>query len=303
MLVLYAHGSGLDDIRDYLAVNKSWPPSELFGMRPGWPADFPLIFSTNKRMGPDQRTGKFLTNISIRRAIAESRLKRVDILALNACWMGMLEVEYEFRRVSDIQIACEGYAEVWPYGTIVSSFAVAPAQSPEQLARSVVACVQAQIDAGQRSDTVSALRSGSSLDTIAAAFDTYAARVTDLIDTQWIAVRQAVKDAQRVDGPHQVDLGSLVSVLGRGDSVAEAAARFVDAQLQAAVIAKAAHVQHSGVSGISIFCPTVIQVDLEMAYAGIDFRTNHWAEFLRKFQQKLAGEFSVWTRSCTGPAA
>jgi hypothetical protein len=53
-------------------------------------------------------------------------------------------------------------------------------------------------------------------------------------------------------------------------------------------IGNAAHADHPGLHGLSIFCPKSLEVDLADAYAGTEFQTNAWAGFLARLQPRLA---------------
>ncbi|HEY6175087.1 MAG TPA: clostripain-related cysteine peptidase, partial [Kofleriaceae bacterium] len=241
------------------------------------------------RWGPDPNTGHFLTNVTMKKAIAASQIGRVDLLGLNACWMAALEVEYELRGVAGVEIASQVYAKPWPYRAIAEALSRTPAPSAEGLARAIVAAVRAEITAGHRQDAISAFHAGQAFDDLAAAFDIYARRVTALVDSDWPAVREAVmNEALRIDDPLQADLASLVKVLGRHDQRAREAAHAVAWQLSTMRIANAAHRSHLRVQGLSVFCPKDTEVDLADAYQGTEFRTNSWAGFLAKFQARLA---------------
>jgi hypothetical protein len=239
------------------------------------------------RWGPDPVTHQFLTNVAMKQAIAASGRGHVDVLALNACWMAALEVEYELRNVAAVEVASQVYARPWPYGAIIASLSATPAQSADQLARTIVATVQSEIALGKRDDAVSAVRAGAAMDELAAAFEMYARRVTALIDADWPSVQQAVMtDAQRIDDPYQVDLASLIRVLGNNDPEARAAAAVVATRLESMLVASAAHASHPGVHGLSVFCPKSTHVDLFDAYQGTEFRTHSWAKFLVEFQRR-----------------
>ena len=312
-LVLWAHGSGLDHVHDYpkkpggpgggggglggapgggdLGLGRGFrgPRGRVMSPRARLEAWLPRHPGYGCRWGPDPNTGKFLTNVTMKKALAASEHGRVDLLGLNACWMATLEIEYELREVATVEVASQVYARPWPYRAIVESLSRRPAQTAEQLAQAIVASVSSEIAADQRRDAVSAFRAGAALGELAAAFDTYARRVIRLIDTDWEAVRDAVMTrAQRLDDPYQADLASLVKVLGARDPEAETAARAVVQQLDAMRIGNAVHHAHPGLGGLSIFCPKSTEVDLADAYAGTEFRTNGWADFLARFQTRLA---------------
>jgi hypothetical protein len=241
------------------------------------------------RWGPDPNTHQFLTNVGMKKAIAASTRRRVEILGLNACWMASLEIMYELRHVSDVQIASQVYAKPWPYGPIIATLAADPDLPAERLARAIVDSVRSEIAADKRHDAVSALLSGPALDELETAFDGYAKRAMTLIESDWESVSKAVMvEAQRVDDPYQVDLMSLVHSLGKHDLKAKIAAASVDSKYRAVLLANAASAAHPGVHGLSIFCPKSTHVDLADAYRGTEFRTNTWAQFLKAFQTKLA---------------
>jgi hypothetical protein len=240
------------------------------------------------RWGPDPNTGEYLTNVGMRKAIAQSSQKRVDILGLNACWMASLEVEYELRSVSEVQVASQVSAEPWPYGAIIAALSAAPGMTAQQLAAQIVAVVRDEIAAGARRDAISALLSGPALDDLASAFDAYARRARILIDSDWEAVSRAVMaESQRVDDPYQVDLMSLIHELSKHDLKAKIAAASVATKFAAMVVGHAASDAHPGVQGLSVFCPETSQVDLAEAYQGTEFRSNAWAAFLKAFQARL----------------
>lgn len=299
-LVLWAHGSGIDHVHDApdrpgdgLGGLVPWTPPRS---APGagvcaapWLGKARTPSGYGCRWGPDPSTGQFLTNVTMKKAIAASQQRRVDLLGLNACWMAALEVEFELRGVAGVEVASQVYAKPWSYRAIAEALSRSPAPSAEQLARAIVASVRAEIAAGTRQDAVSAFRAGQAFDDLAAAFDIYARRVTALIDSDWPAVRDAVMtEALRIDDPLQADLASLVKTLGRQDSLAREAAHAVAWQLHEMRVANAAHRSHLRVQGLSVLCPKDTDVDLADAYRGTEFRTNGWAEFLAKFQARLA---------------
>jgi hypothetical protein len=312
-LTLWAHGSGLDHVHDYhkkpggpgggglggapaggllagdQAARLRTPYCRALSARGRLAAWLPRHPGYGCRWGPDPNTGRFLTNVTMKKAIAASLSGQADVLALNACWMATLEVEYELRHAAAVLVASQVYARPWPYRAIVEALSRRPAQSAEQLAQTIVAGVSAEIAADQRQDAVSAFRAGAAMDDLAAAFDTYARQATGLIDSDWEAVHDAVMaEVQRLDDPYQADLVSLVKLLGKHDRQAHAAGQAVVKQLEAMRIGNAVHQAHPGLHGLSIFCPKSIEVDLADAYAGTEFRTNAWAGFLAKFQPRLA---------------
>jgi len=304
-LVLLGHGNGLDDLhapapRPELRTTASAPLvhaalAEVFERTPSnhnlaavgqyeRTSDAPVATRTwRARLCRDPRTGEHLRNVDLRKAIARSLQKRVQVLGLNACWMATLEVEYELRTVAEIQIASQTYASPWPYGPIVAALTDGPVPSPAAVARAIVAAVRDHLP----DDTVSAIESRA-LDGLVTAFDLLAKRARALIDTDWEAIAKVVgADAQRLEDPFQVDLRSLIEALAERDVKARAAADEARARLTRLILAAAAGPNHPGVHGLSILCPMTAELDLVDAYRDLEFRTRAWAGFLRAYQIKL----------------
>ena len=320
-LVLWAHSSGLDNVHD--SPPKKQPSldgvfagpdhaglggsdvvdaiDDVFGG--GAPAGLERSFAggnhhgdggqpraqqAGSRWGPDPDSREHLTNVGMKQAIAASARNRVDLLGLNACWMASIEVEYELRNVSEVQVASQVYSTPWPYGAIAAAIAARPDLTACELAKVIVDCVRAEIAAGKRNDAVSTHRSGPAMTDVATALDAYARRCMALLESDWESVLKAVMvDAQRIDDPYQVDLMSLIHELGKHDLKAKIAAATVASAYRTMLLDHAASAGHPGVHGLSIFCPKSTRVDLGDAYRGTEFRSNAWARFLTAFQIKL----------------
>ena len=93
----------------------------------------------------DQVDGKadYLTMPEIKTAmqgVEEIIGRNIDIIAFDACLMGELEVQYQFKDVADIGIG-SGYVEPgegWPYDTIMPQLVADPAMTPPELATVIV---------------------------------------------------------------------------------------------------------------------------------------------------------------------
>jgi Clostripain family len=309
-LILCGHGSGLDATRGYprrvvphgpvinpgphgpVSIAPVAPLGPLGPLSPWTRRSSPPDWRKLRRMrgepfrwGPAPGTSSYLSNPSLRNAIATSTAKRVDLLALNACWMSVLEVEHELSAVSSVQLASQVYATRWPFGAIIKALSAQPAQSTEDLARTIVTRIQADLDAKKREDTVSAFRS-SGLIKVAAAVDAYAAALLPLVDSDWDHIVDVVT-GPRAQCPHYADLGTMAAMLGKNDATAKKAGDEVRAQLAAARISQAAFLDHKWMQGLSIFWPDKKNMDLAAAYDGLGFQSNRWMQFLKKVQDKL----------------
>lgn len=295
-LVVWAHGEGVEILESYLAMYKVWPKDRT----QRWPKSIPIAardllerYTDKARLGPDWGTQQFLSNDDVRSAIAASARGKVELLAFNACAMGMIEVAYELREVTDVLVFSQLFARTWPYGAIAAELSRGPGLSASDLGRLIVSCVQAELTSGARQDAVSAVATAS-LGALFQAFDAYALCVTSLVSSDWKAVRRAVmQTAQRVHDPYPVDLLSLLGALGAGNEAATDAAQRVRALLQSSVIlGNAAPTSHPGLQGVSIFCPKSTTLSVDAAYSSFDFARSKWIGFLRKFQRELREEQS-----------
>lgn len=262
-LVIYAHGHGLDDVHKDVGRHVEQP-------------------------GPAPTTTTLLSNVELREAIAQSARKRVDVLALNACWMAMFEIEHELREVCAVAVASQVFAQTWRYGDLVTQLCTRPPASAPELGALLVARAAQQMAAGERSDAVSACRTDR-LAALAAAFDGFATAVLPLLASDWPAVKQAiVYDVQRVDDPHQVDLRSLLATLGKGHAAVDHAAQAARDLLDEVVIANATAPGHEGARGLSVLCPRVAHIDIAAAYQGLAVATHSWATVLTQLATRIA---------------
>jgi hypothetical protein len=311
-LVLLAHRHGLDNVDaeapDHRAGGAPTPRAaahaELPGVfertaanhnlaavgrreiTPGVPAPARQV---RRHVARDPRTGKLLHNVDLRKAIARSLQKRVQVLGLNACLMASLEIQYELRDVAELQIASQVYDHPWPYGAIVGALVHVPAPSPVALATAIVATVR---DAIQRdpthADPVTAFRAGAALEGLVAAFDPLAVRARKLVDADWPAISKLVAHSDsRVVDPYEIDLRSFVEALADLDATAAKAAAAFLRQLAAVIVDQAESAGVANAHGLSIFCPPTGEVDLAEAYRELQFRTRPWAAFLRAYQARL----------------
>jgi len=311
-LVLWAHGAALDDVHDLpegpgggLSFSRrnaaliahsatlGYDVLRVGGDLSKLPSIFDLPPSRGPerygcKWGPDPNSGEFLTNVSMKQAIAASRRKRLDVLALNACWMGAIEVLYELRDVAAVHLACQVYATAWPYGEIIARMSKTPEHTAEQLARQIVDVIRDNIRDKQRDDTLAAIRAGAELEKLARELDKLVLHALQLIESDWPYVHDLVMQrVQRLDDPYQADLMSVVLELAKKDDALAAIAKPVIEQLNRVVIDHTADSPaHPHLRGMSIFCPKDTHIDLIDAYQGTDFRTHSWAKFLVKFQQR-----------------
>jgi hypothetical protein len=237
------------------------------------------------RFGDD---GRFLSNSDIRLAI-EASCKRIDVLGLDACCMGMLEIAYELRRCAPFTLLSEGVTGVWPYSGLTMAIAETPNLSPEDLTRLTVQLAEqlneaADNDLGRGAVGPISAWSNADIEPIAGAIGAYGERLAAILDGDGLAVRTAVQKAFRAQDPDAPDLWSLVAKLRSVDRDVSRLGSDVIDRLNHALLGESP--KNNGLGGLSIFCPTD-KLDVDAVYRGLQFAENPWVAFLRAYQRML----------------
>lgn len=263
-LIVYGHGSGLRRGGD----------DE--GPRPVGPPPPPVV-----RIGPDANSNLFLENDVLRSAIVASQKAPLDLLCFNGCSMQMLEVAGEFDKVSTLQIGSQVDAQIWPYDRFAE--ALQKGLSPEELAKALVNAVNEQLVPNERQDTISVFRSDG-VSSIIDALQALAATALQLFTQRREAIRRAANDALHVYSAYHVDLVSLARLLGKIPELTQPA-KHVEARVNAARVAMAAHSDWGATQGLSVFCPLDPDLNLGPPYRGTRFQDSPWEQLLTELNR------------------
>jgi len=87
----------------------------------------------------DDSTGNFITLPELRQALFSSGI-HFDLLGMDACLMGMIEVAHEIRSCGQVLVFSEASipADGWDYGPILSSLTSFPSQSTQELSHTII---------------------------------------------------------------------------------------------------------------------------------------------------------------------
>ena len=266
--------------------------------RNAWPAfmhfDSRLFLNPPPYFGPDPNHPEcFLSNPSIRIGIQNCGRHKVDVLALNACLMGMPEIAYEVADVADVLVSCEVIAQPWPYDAIVSALSSSveandlPASA---FGRAIVTACGPGID--QRGDSISAFSLGQPMTYLIQSLDKFAARMLVLLAApDNVSVIHAIESATfEVDGS-RANLSKLLQQLATvDDAQAQALAATVEDKLETALIDNITSTTYPQAKGLAIFFPVPGDTDVAAAYEGMRFQTNNWGKFLIAAQKLVPSE-------------
>lgn len=101
----------------------------------------------------DDQAQDFLDNVELKRVMTgiKKRLgRKLDILAMDACLMSMIEVAYQMRDVAEVTVGSEETepGDGWPYDRILKALAAKPAMGAEDLGKTIVTQYLASYKAG-----------------------------------------------------------------------------------------------------------------------------------------------------------
>lgn len=249
----------------------------------------------------DNSYGSYLTDADLDTALtkicATLPNKKIDIIGLDACWMGMIECGNVLKKYADIMIASQEveFGFGWYYDKILAPF-LEKSMNPNSFARHIIECYH-HYQSITDDYTLSAIDL-TKLDPIEQNIDQIAAMLQRGFASQQqnATLRTAVQHARdkhnctTFEEPTYVDIGHwysnlqryltennreenrqhLITILNNGMQL-----------LQEAVIAKALGKNFRNCSGLSIYFP---ERSIHSSYLATTFaKTNSWSSFLPQY--------------------
>ncbi len=272
----------------------------------------------------DNSSGSYMQLTELSQGIAAAGLK-LDLLNFDACLMGMYEVAYEFRHLTDYIVFSEESepADGDPYDLILTNLAQQPSMDAEDLAALMVKDFIHFYRNNNRSATKSAVRTN--------AFDELHGYVTELaeamnttIDINGPALALARDSAQQFSTPSYVDLISFLDNIRSLPEIGEKALTLKQFLIKQVVVANdhysatyaATGLKNNNIveqaNGLSIYLPAADTIDAgelqqyRMLSCNLD-ADDGWAEFIadlltwstpkqgKIFQTKVPGRFAYGT--------
>ena len=190
-----------------------------------------------------------LTIPELRSGIEAAQLPKLDILAMNACLMGMIEIAYELRDVGKVMIASEldDSDHGWPYAEILQRLAAHPAIGAEELSAVILDETRKKYEQETMGRVIAALR----LD----ALEAVAQAVATVIDGLGTAPRASIEKARsamrEAEGEPFVDVASfLVTLRDQGVEIGDALTT-----LGSALVPPLLKLNASDETGLSLYFP------------------------------------------------
>ncbi|MBN1900143.1 hypothetical protein JW926_02305 [Candidatus Sumerlaeota bacterium] len=216
-------------------------------------------------------------------------LPNLDIIGIDACLMGMIEVGYEISNEGDIFIASEDNIPVagWPYDTILEDLATSPAMSAEALSKAMVR----RYGESYNMDRTLAATDLNQMNELAFAVTELADALIQ-IDNQWACVAEARNAASFYDsfGEYR-DMSGFVQALitcASDESIRQKAQNLKDA-LDAANIARhyPDYLPSFGLSTYFVNPSKSSSIDSNYNCSNLQYACDtSWDEFLQAFLTK-----------------
>jgi hypothetical protein len=243
----------------------------------------------------DTSSGDSLLLPEIREAIsaAESSTgKRVGLVGFDACLMGMTEVAFELKELTDVVVFSEETepGQGWAYDKVLRSLTSQPAMSPSQLG-SVIVSEYSKYYGSSGKETLSSV-STMAMDQLCDSLTAFASELTSSFVANSAQIRQARSNSEHFEYEMFIDLYDFASkARSAGGSGLAGAADQVMRDINAAVLSETSGNERPGAHGLAIYFPDVVS-DLNLVGYRSDASITKnctWDEFLDVYFNGASG--------------
>ena len=260
----------------------------------GWDKDENTGNLPDKDVCYDDTDSDYLSNYEVKTAIVESGIY-LDIIAYDACLMGMIEIAYEVRDLAGYMVASEetipwnGY----DYTTFLSPLAANTSMNAETLTGVMV---DAYGESYSYEDVTLSSVDLSKIRDLKRQTDTLVQKIIEAGNV-WDTVGEAWRNATKFYYPDYVDLGDFARILMNNiqkPSVRQAASDLYDS-IQSTVVYNYTTSYFEDAEGTSIYFPEedYFYFSYEQPDAGRDFADSSlWNEFLHLFYENYDPDYS-----------
>ncbi len=253
----------------------------------GWRDRSPV--SVVKGICQDDTSGDYLSLPEVHEAfdtIYKDKGKKIDLIGMDACLMGMLEVAYSVKDYGKYIVFSEASepGSGWAYDGFLRDLADTPSMDGSQLGRSIVESY------GEEYSSVSNVTLScvdlSKIDNVVSKLGTYITKADSCGATDKSKMVICTQDTQNFDAsyPSYKDCGNFMKLVGENveDADTALAAQDVEDAIDDAVVAKHCGSDFIKATGMTIWLPTPSQYDTdEDQYSKTSFaKDTQWDEYL-----------------------
>jgi hypothetical protein len=223
-----------------------------------------------------------MKNTAFFAAIEQSKVPHFDVIGLDACSMGMIEIAYELTKTTSYLAVSEDRSDVdaWPYDAVARTLIDRPTQTARELA---VAMVDGYASKNAGGQTIVCALDSAKVVTLGSAMKSFSGELTRVYASDAKGVKDVRKLLLAGDNLQRADLGSCAKGFAKmADLSLQKAASAVLQTFEAARIARKAATGAQNLSGLSIDFPT--KGFSAKAYDELKFgQASGWSDFLRTF--------------------
>ncbi len=237
----------------------------------------------------DDTSGNHLNALELRTALengvaGSSNISTINLIGMDACLMGMMEIAYEIRGCGLVMTGSEKTepGDGWPYDTVLDALVTTPTMTPAQLGELVVD----EYGVSYLGEETQAAVDLTQMDTLAAELDTLAQTIVTE-DSDWFAVYKARYASSWFTYDTYRDLGTFLNRLSTdgfaGTAVTQAAADAYTAYTAAVIDSHSG--PGDGATGLSVyFTEYGAAVDSAYSVSNLSFVSDtSWRAMLQAF--------------------
>ncbi len=228
--------------------------------------------------------GAALTNIGI----------VVDIVAYDACLMGMIENAYEIRGKASYMIGSEETepGDGWPYDLVLSALSGNPNMTAADFSRVIVQKYGQYYAASSGTDQTQAAYDLSKVTALFTAMNNLATTLKTA--KPWTHVKSSVTGANNFNKSQNIDIHHFCDLLSKSGAPTDVvnAANAVKTAVTNMVIENYAEATHGSSKGVAVYCPPSSAYDPKYANGllKLDFpNDSQWDEFLQAYYNGNTG--------------
>lgn len=248
---------------------------------------------TIKGVSYDDSSNNHMTVQDLRKAMVEINGilgKKLDIFAMDACLMQMVEVSYEYRELAEYVVASEETepGDGWPYDDFLKIVAQKPSISAEDFSKGIAKVYAASYSGGSQGSSPGCTQSSidcTKLDKVAVAIDEFGKAITDNIAEISATVTAALSKTDAYYYTDYKDAYHFAQLMSNSPSkVVNAAAKNVMTAVGECVVAnhvsKGYYAKHENANGLSLYIPKKYQY--KQNYEDLQFaKDTNWDEALK----------------------
>jgi len=234
----------------------------------------------------DYQSGNNITTVQLAQAMYEINSllgKKLDVLAMDACLMQMMEIAYEIKEFVGYYVASEEVVpgKGWPYDLVLDALTREPGMTPGDFSK-LVCQAYAKSYPAQHNTTMSALDC-EMIGPLADSLDALCAALIESVEENRMAMRSAINSVQYFDYKEHIDFGNMIEMIRDKTptkKVREAAERTLAFFSKAVIQNNTTGQGVARAAGLAIYFPKFV---FSAEYTKLAFSKLMWDDMVKTF--------------------